>query len=386
MSRVLFVVPPLMGHINPTVSVARELSARGHAVAWVGHARALARALPPDATRFALDDDVPDDVAAPIAARATAARGAARLKLLWEEFFAPLARQMVPGVDAAIDRWRPDVVVVDQQAVAGAIAARRRALPWVTFATTSAGVVDPLAGLPKVRAWLDELIAGLFAAAGVDAGPAPERSPYLVVAFSTRALVGDAALPGRVEFVGPSISDRPEPVDFPWSALRDGPRVLVTLGTVNARAGARFFGEVVEALGGGPIQVVLVAPRDCAPAAMPDNVLRRDFVPQLALLPHVDAVVCHAGHNTVVEALAHGRPLVVAPIVDDQPVVAQQVVEAGAGIRVKFGRVRAPALRDAVMRVLDESAFAEAASRIAESFARAGGAPRAADLIEEWMA
>ena len=34
MSRILFVVPPLTGHINPTVAVGAELAARGHDVAW----------------------------------------------------------------------------------------------------------------------------------------------------------------------------------------------------------------------------------------------------------------------------------------------------------------------------------------------------------------
>ena len=37
MSRFLFVVPPLTGHVNPTASVGGELLARGHEVAWVGH-------------------------------------------------------------------------------------------------------------------------------------------------------------------------------------------------------------------------------------------------------------------------------------------------------------------------------------------------------------
>ena len=105
-------------------------------------------------------------------------------------------------------------------------------------------------------------------------------------------------------------------------------------------------------------------------------------MPQLALLPRVDAVVCHGGHNTVCESLAHGLPLVVAPIRDDQPIVAEQVVEAGAGIRVRFGRLSPAALRDAVTRVLDEPAFREAAERIRGSFAAAGGASAAADALE----
>lgn len=36
MSRFLFVVPPLVGHVNPAVGVAAELAARGHRIAWAG--------------------------------------------------------------------------------------------------------------------------------------------------------------------------------------------------------------------------------------------------------------------------------------------------------------------------------------------------------------
>src|SRR5262245_43234811 len=58
-ARFLFVVPPLVGHTNPTVSVARALQARGHEVAWVAHPRAVRPLLPPSATLFELDDHVP---------------------------------------------------------------------------------------------------------------------------------------------------------------------------------------------------------------------------------------------------------------------------------------------------------------------------------------
>ena len=47
MSRFLFVVPPLTGHINPTVAVGAELAARDHDVAWAGHPAMLGPLLPP---------------------------------------------------------------------------------------------------------------------------------------------------------------------------------------------------------------------------------------------------------------------------------------------------------------------------------------------------
>ena len=165
------------------------------------------------------------------------------------------------------------------------------------------------------------------------------------------------------------------------------PRVLISLGTVNADRGDRFYAASCEALAApegassAAISAVLVAPPSRV-AAPPPNVLVCASVPQLKLLQDVDAVVCHAGHNTVCEALWHGLPLVVAPIKDDQPVVAQQVVDAGAGVRVKFGRVGATELRFAIDRVLHEPQFRLAAARVATSFHAAGGARTAADALE----
>jgi MGT family glycosyltransferase len=157
--------------------------------------------------------------------------------------------------------------------------------------------------------------------------------------------------------------------------------VLISLGTVNAEAGTRFFAAAVEAAAAAPWRAVLVAPPELF-AEVPSNVLVRRFVPQLALLGHVQAVVCHAGHNTVCEALAHGLPLVVAPIRDDQPIVADQVVRAGCGVRVRFGRVRSGEIGEAVATVLGEPAYRDGAARVRASFEAAGGAAAACDRLE----
>ena len=150
------------------------------------------------------------------------------------------------------------------------------------------------------------------------------------------------------------------------------------MGTVNAEASGRFYDVVCEALADQPYQVILVAPE----RAVPRNFITRAYVPQLALLDKVDAVVCHGGHNTTVEALAHGLPLVIAPIKDDQPIVADQVVAAGAGIRIKFGRVQAPELRDAVARALADPTLRAGAIKVRDSFSARGGAAEAATYLE----
>ena len=373
--RFLFVVPPLTGHVNPTISVARALEGRGHEVAWVAHPGKVRPLLPPNAKLFPLPEAVAPEVVANVTERAASSRGAAALKFLWEDFLIPLARSMRPGIDAAVGEFAPDVMCVDQQAVAGGLVARRRKLPWATLATTSAGLTDPLAGLPQVKQWFEDLIGQLETEAELPR--AGELSPHCVLAFTSSALVPQR-LPHHYHLVGPSISDRPERTEFPFAELRR-PCVLVSMGTVNAEAAGRFYATTIEALRDAPFQVVLVAPHALD---APPNFLVRSYVPQLALLPYVDAVVCHGGHNTTCEALAHGLPLVIAPIKDDQPIVADQVVAAGAGLRVKFGRVQPDELRAAVTRVLTEPGFREAAQRIRGSFASAGGAEAAATALE----
>jgi MGT family glycosyltransferase len=380
--RFLFVVPPLVGHVNPTISVARALEARGHTVAWAAHPDVVRPLLPRGATLIPLDGTISPQALAEVSARAETVRGVAGLKFLWEDFLVPLARTTAESVDRAVDEVGPAVVVVDQQALAGALIARRRNLPWATLATTSADMVESVSSLPKVRAWVNEQLLQLQREIGMPEVDRFDLSPHLVIVFSTRELAGSPGSSVRhQEFVGPSISDRPDHTAFPWESLGSDPIVLVSLGTVNASRGAAFYRTVMTALGGRPLQVILIAPEEIAGTA-PDNFIVRRRVPQLQLMPRVAAVVCHSGHNTVCEALAHGVPLVVAPIKDDQPVIAEQVVNAGAAIRVRFGRVGSDELRTAVMRLLHEDVFRAAAATIQASFRRAGGAARAADLLE----
>lgn len=386
MGRFLFVVPPLAGHVNPTVSVGRELVDRGHAVAWTGHPEVVPDLIGEGATFLPVADGVPPEVLEAVVDRSAGLRGPAALRFLWRDVLMPLARTMAPGVERAIDVFGPDVVIADQQALAGASVAARRDLPWATSATTSAELTDPLAGMGKVGEWVRRQIDDHLREVGLapDAAAAldPRFSPHLVLAFTTAALLGRIELGPRVAFVGPSISARPDPTPFPWEWLEEGtPLVLVSLGTLNWQDGERFFGEAVEALAGIDAQGVVVAPPDMV-GAVPANVLVRPRVPQLALLARTAAVVTHGGHNTVCESLAHGLPLVVAPIRDDQPIIAEQVVAAGAGVRVRFGRVRADKLRAAIETVMDDLAYRAAAARVQSSFAEAGGARVAADRLE----
>jgi len=379
MSRFLFVVPPLVGHINPTVGVATALVDNGHEVAWAGNPEIIASLVGPNAAVFPCATPELGD------GRTPDMRGPAALKFLWESFLIPLAEAMTPGVRNAVDEFAPDALIVDQQAIAGGMVANALDLPWATSATTSAELADPLASMPRVAEWLAGMLADLQARLGMPPVGDIRFSPHLVLVFSTIALTGLVDYrAGQLRFVGPSIAARPPADDFPWDWL-DPQRqhVLISLGTANIDVGAQFLSESARALAERPhIQGIIVDPAGTI-GETPENVLVCRRVPQLELMPRVQAVVCHGGHNTVCEALYHGVPLVIAPIRDDQPIVAQQVVDADAGVRLRFGRANADQIGAAIDKVLSTAFYWYNARRVRDSFRSAGGAAAAAGHLAE---
>jgi hypothetical protein len=157
--RFLFVVPPSAGNVEPTVAVGAELVRRGHRVAWVGPGGGVAALLEPGACLYPAEDG---EVVCRLPAAGqewSRSRGPAALRSLWEEFVIPLGHAMLPGVEAAIEDFCPDAIVTDQQALAGAVAARGRHLPWATLATTSTEFIRALSEMPEVENWVTERIA-----------------------------------------------------------------------------------------------------------------------------------------------------------------------------------------------------------------------------------
>jgi MGT family glycosyltransferase len=382
MSRFLVVALPLAGHVNPLVALAAELERRGGEVAWVVHPRAVRPLLPAGALVYPVDDEHPVYRAREEEARRTLIRGLPSVKFFFERIAAPLAGQMLPVAEAAIRDFAAAAVVVDQHAMAGAFAARRLELPWATSSPTTA--LFPAGGYARfrgVRVWADERLRELERQAGLPATERPDISPHLVLVHSSRAFAGEEGeVPEQFRFFGPLLGGRPPREGFTWEALRDGSRVLVTLGSLSGAHARRLHEAVASAAADLDCQVILDGPREHL-SSVPPNLLVAPSAPVLDLLPHVDAVVCHGG-GTVQEALAHGLPLVVCPIRDDHNVFAERVVATGSGIRLHFVRVRPADLARAVRAVLDEPAWRLGAERIRDSFRTAGGVAAAADAVE----
>jgi zeaxanthin glucosyltransferase len=100
-------------------------------------------------------------------------------------------------------------------------------------------------------------------------------------------------------------------------------------------------------------------------------------------LARADALITHAGLNTVLDALEAGVPNLALPIAFDQPGVAARVVHAGVGLKLDPRLAGRRRIVQALRRLLREPGFAQRARRLGEEIRAAGGAPRAAHLIEQ---
>lgn len=380
MARVLITVPPLTGHLNPALALARQLAAEGHELAWAVHAQRIGDKLPAGARVYALDDEIQSE---DLGSASPKVRGIESVRVFFEDYTMPMARQVLAPLEAAARDFAPDVMLVDHQMPAGALVARKLDLPWATQVTTSASIL-------KMSPVLDAWVAEQYRSLQQDYLPAekrverPDFSPQRVIVWSIEALLGHAhaRVPAPYRFVGPPQTQNRRGIEFPWDWLDASRRcLLVSLGTVSRDRDTRFFEVMLQALAQLPqLQAVMVAPASLA-AQAPDNVLVRDYVPQVELLSRVSGVICHAGHNTVCEALSQNLPLIVAPIRDDQPVIARQVIDAGAALFMRHGKVTPETALKTIQTLLDSPQLAERAGALGAQLRQAPGEAGAAAAL-----
>ena len=162
--------------------------------------------------------------------------------------------------------------------------------------------------------------------------------------------------------------------------------MYASLGTLQSGK-QRIFRCFAEACRHFDVQLVILSYggglTDDEARSLPGSPLIAAYVPQMELLERASLTLTHAGLNTVLDSLACGVPLVAVPITYEQPAIASRIRWAGVGASVHFNRISAERIRQALGNVLGNEAFRINARRIQSSILAAGGARRAADIIEQ---
>ena len=251
----------------------------------------------------------------------------------------------------------PDAVVADSLDVVAPLVAARLGVPWGVHEISieeepfRAALQDGLERQCRTRG-----LAVPRRAAHVSVWPSWLQPQGHVEAEDTLAVRAEAYAGG---------STAPPAPDLPGGGR---PTVLVTLGTV-VRDVALLRAVLEQVLAAGDVDAVVTTPpgADLGPLdADPERVRAVGFAPLARLLPGVAAVVGLGGAGTVLASLRRGVPLVLVPVMAEQPASARAVAAAGAALVARGAHEVGPALA----RVLDEPSFSaaaqQAASRLAE--------------------
>jgi MGT family glycosyltransferase len=184
-----------------------------------------------------------------------------------------------------------------------------------------------------------------------------------VLVLTSPAFDLPARLPGNVRYVGPVLDD-PVWAEPPAVPAGDEPLVVVGLSSTYMRQGD-VLRRIARALQTLPVRAVITTGPALDPAEVPGTakiaVVRS--APHARLFPLADAVITHAGHGTLMKALAAGVPALCLPMGRDQGDNVVRAARHGAVIGLKPS-ARPDRIAAAVRRLLDDPSYRTGAERL----------------------
>jgi MGT family glycosyltransferase len=414
------VAPAFYSHFSALAALSLELAARGHRVTFLQRPDAAAylkTALKDPRIGFhavGLGTHPPGSLAASLrrAANPGGPLGLRQVILDMARGTGMLCREL----PAALQALGVDALIADQMEAAGGLVAEALGLPFVSVAcampvnrepgiplavmpfaySDSEQAAQVVEGSTRVYDWMMRPHGAVIEAQARRLG-LPKRSslheclsPLAQVSQTTEAFdFPRRALPPHFHHVGPlrapsdpgAAAPTPLPVSDPGR-----PFVFASLGTLQ---GHRFgiFKRVAKACRRLDAQL-LVAHCGGLDTAQEEALKRAGaswvcgFAPQREALARADAVVSHAGINTVMDAVEARTPILAMPVTFDQPGTAARILHAGIGLRASTRLAGPGTIERQLRRLFDEPQFGAQLDVQAASLAQAGGTPRAADIVE----
>ena len=402
MARYLAYTSPARGHLYPIVPMLSELRDREHEVSvrtLASEVRTLGKlgiaAAPIDPAIEAIEHDD---------WRARTPVGGLKRGI---RTFSERATHDLADCRRAIAEEEPDALLVDIMAWGANVAAEAAGVPWATFCpfllpipSRDAPPFGPglaprsdLIGrvrdavLSRVGPDLPALSPVNRLRASVDLPPLKSAADYWTAAPRLIYLTAEpfeyprSDWPASVRMVGPGVWEPPEqPPD--WIDSDERPLVLVAISSEFQDDG-KLIAVAFEALAEENVRVVATtAAVDPSSFSPPANARVERFLAHGPLIERSVCVVSHGGMGTTQKALAAGVPVCVVPFGRDQLETGRRVEVARAGSRLPASRLTPARLRAKVREAMGCKAGAE---RVAAGFARAGGAPAAADAMEQLL-
>lgn len=387
--RFLFTTQPGHGHFFPMVPLAQAAEGAGHEVAF-----ATSPSFCPHVERAGLTgvpagvDWIEAEIEKTFPEVSATATMTVREETAWwldNVWGGTVPRAMARDVAGLIRTWRPQAIVHEQWELGGPLAAELCGLPYAMHAQ----------GLLMSRSRWKALAGASLARLREDVGlpPDPElrwihRYCYFDTIPPSFQVPHDLDVAHRFRPVArrpPSSADAAPP----WMGqLGRRPTIYASMGTVFNQV-PHVFEAIVAGLADEPVDLVLVVgnSHELIPLKdQPENVHVERFVAQATVLPFCDAVITHAGYNTVSEALGEGLPLLTIPLRVDQPINAERCVQLGVGVRLLPEEVTPQAVRQSVRELLTNPRYRSNAERLRDEIEAMPPIEGAVERLEELAA
>jgi MGT family glycosyltransferase len=398
------------GHLNPLITLSRELVARGHRVTFFHDAELEARIRPHGLEFF--------PIAASSDGSCESKRAGRRAK---PSLAIPLLRyrirrtvndmeRFLHETPQALTRAGVDALIIDELALSGPTVAEMLSLPYFVISTSvphNFGWSAPSSIAPSKSIFTRVQNALLEISVLRMRGPVRRRLDnfrrqtglgpirHIKQAFPELAHITQLpqcldfprlGLPPTFHYTGPFVDEIARlPMEFPWDQLDGRPVIYASLGTT-LKGESAIFHLIAEACDGLGVQLVISLGGRRDPEMfrdMPGSPLIVRDAPQLELLKKAEIVITHAGPNTVFETLMQGKPMIAIPKAFDQPAIAARLAWLGAAIVLRPDKLSVQGIRSALSTVLSDPIYRNAAQGIQAKILSARGLERATDLIEQ---
>ena len=361
---------------------------------------------------------------------------ATRIELI-NQYFGRIGEAMVKQLKPTFERRKPDFLVCDMMTTACTDLAEYFSIPsmmLLTMPAESLGVarsegrktanvlvraLAPLGSLLLERAIRvvmryrnDEVRHKLLNLPPVPSwvGSGVQYPKSVIIVGSSLAWEPAASYPPFLHFVGPLLpKSAASKIDDDLRAWLEQPRethghvVYVATGTnveldqAQVDALARAIGRVADA--GHRVlwslrsaqQAILFHQSNAnndneqvtSRASWRERVRVMEWVPQLEVLSHENTRVflSHCGHNSLMEALMHGRAILAMPFGADQPANARLVEHHGVGLATSPRPISSDDVAQSLLRLLDDEQFTINARRLQKKLALEPGFNEAIRLL-----
>lgn len=385
------------GHVYPVLPLCSELAKRGHRVTYAtnSHYRELISST--GAEPFVFENrPMPREMKEEMQLGLSLPLDDPRLDRVfrsWRAHFFAETDELLPGFEAFYRENPPDLILYDRANIPGRILANRLSVPiaqmsahfafYNNLAVRRQGVCENPAAIIE---WSKDLDAFL-ASHGLTSEGSYWHVEDLNIHFFPREFQHHSnSFDARFCFTG-ALLDRPFRPMWTRGSTSD-PVILISgmsLWSHTKIDYSSYFDTLIDALANEPYHCILSIGDDDFDRALPANFELNRRASHLEILPHASLSICHGGMTSTLEAIYNGVPVIMIPLYEGCEEVAYRAAELGCGIRLASDRLSVDHIRDTVRSTLENGPLLRKTREMQELFRRSGGAPLAADRIEEYL-